>query len=317
MGVVDFISLALATVVWFLICMVLTVIVHEMGHLVGGLISGYRLSGFAVCGVILRRQHGKLGLHRYRMQSLNWGQCFMSGDVDTEPKMLIAGGCVINILLGAVFTILSVLTLSLDEKGVWRLMLLAVPASINMIMGLANLVGGSPTSDGNTLKEVRTEDGKKMYNRSMMITAGLLDGHTYSDMPTELFKYDGNSSLAEEIRMYEYYRKNETCKTAKDYKELVKEYGFSGKQKGFFTEEKETESEIAKAVFKKSEENRVGKLPVDGREFLLMMAKADKDDNYNLVKFEYECPMPGVARSVSKCWDNIKKIRTERSGEHG
>ena len=48
-----------------------------------------------------------------------------------------------------------------------------------------------------------------------------------------------------------------------------------------------------------------------------MMAKADKDDNYNLVKFEYECPMPGVARSVSKCWDNIKKIRTERSGEHG
>lgn len=313
MGIADYISLALVTVVWFLACMILTVVLHEIGHLIGGLLSGYRLSGFAVGGIILRRQNGRFGWHKYPLGSLNWGQCFMYGEEDSSPGMLVTGGCAMNIILGLVFSVIALVTIGLDEKGVWRLMFLAVPASVNMVMGLANLLSGSVTSDGNTLKEVKKDDGKRMYNRTMMITAELLDGKSYSEMKAELFRYSGKSSLAEEIKMYGFYRKFEECNTSNGYKRILKDYGFGGKPEGYFAAEKETESEIARAVFSKTQESHIGKVPADGRELLLMVARDDTDADQVFMDFERKCPMPGLAKSALRCWENIKEIRKERS----
>lgn len=322
MDISDYIALALVTVVWFLFCMVVTVIVHETGHLIGGLISGYRLSGFAVSGVMLRRQEGKLKWKRYSPSCLNWGQCFMfSREINAPPEFLISGGGIMNIFVGAVLTVITILSISLDEKGIWRLMLLAVPASINLVMGIANLTSGSASSDGNTLKEVKGKDGIRMYNRVMMITAELLDGKMYSEMAPELFEYSGSSSLAEELKMYGYYRKFEECHSESVYSELAVKSGFHGKGLGgkFFLDEKRTETELAAAVLSDKDEPYFGKMPAEGRELLLILARHgyNQDADKRLAEFTKKCPMPGLARSASRCWENIKEIRKERFGNYG
>ena len=319
MGIGDCIALAIATVVWFLCCMIVTVLVHETGHLISGLISGYRLSGFAISGFIIRRQDGRLGWHRYSHQSLSWGQCFMyANEINAPPRLLIAGGCIMNIVIGVILSFIAIITISLEGSGVWRLMLLAVPASINIVMGIANLTGGSASSDGNTLKEVKSDEGRRMYNRVMKITAELLDGKMYSEMPASLFEYSGSSSLAEEIRMYGYYRKCEECKDNAGYRELISKFGFNGKPKGqFFLEEKQIESELASAVLSKTEESSLGKVPVDAREVLLMLARCDKNVDEVMARFEKDCPMPGLVKSVARCWGNIKEIRKERYRKNG
>lgn len=251
MSFADIILLGLATVLWFAVCTMLTVLIHETGHLVFGKMSGYRLMGFAVSGLMFR--NGKI--KRYPAKRLSFGQCFMCTDnMDKDPKKLIAGGCIVNLVLGTMLVVFAVLTLGLDsEKGVWRLMLIAVPALINIVMGLTNLFGGSPMSDGNTLKEAREPEGRQMYNRIMMITAHLLDGRAFSEMPEELFTWSGDRytcSLAAELSMYGYYRKFEQLKDFNGFKSLMEQSGFDRKEdkEPIFAEEESLERKLWSCV---------------------------------------------------------------------
>ena len=99
----NIIFLLLAGVISF----VLQIIVHEAGHLVCGLISGYKFVSFRVFDFkIIKDENGKLNF-RYEKIAGTGGQCLMRAPEYVEGKfkykLYLLGGVIFNVLFSIVF----------------------------------------------------------------------------------------------------------------------------------------------------------------------------------------------------------------------
>ena len=102
----NIIFLLLAGVIAF----VLQIIVHEVGHLVCGLISGYKFVSFRVFDFkIIKDENGKLNF-RYEKIAGTGGQCLMRASEYVEGKfkfkLYLLGGVIFNVLFSIVFWII-------------------------------------------------------------------------------------------------------------------------------------------------------------------------------------------------------------------
>ena len=96
----------------FYVSLLLHIILHEAGHLVCGLVSGYKFVSFSVGSLTLIKEKGKLRVKRYGIVGVG-GQCLMS---PPEPagsfypyKLYYLGGSLANFLASAVFLLLFML----------------------------------------------------------------------------------------------------------------------------------------------------------------------------------------------------------------
>ncbi len=92
--------------------MLLQVIIHEAGHLVFGLLTGYRFLSFRVFSLMLVREEEKLRFRRYSLAGTG-GQCLMIPPElrdGTMPVLLYNfGGAILNLVAAALFFALSLL----------------------------------------------------------------------------------------------------------------------------------------------------------------------------------------------------------------
>ena len=80
-------------------------VIHESGHLVFGLLSGYKFISFRVGNVMFIRESGKLRIKLYNIAGTG-GQCLMMPPPWTEnlPTVLYNfGGCIMNFLSAILF----------------------------------------------------------------------------------------------------------------------------------------------------------------------------------------------------------------------
>lgn len=94
------------------LAMLVQIVLHEAGHLVFGLATGYRFRSFQVGGVILLRENGRLRLRVLSVAGMG-GQCLMSPPPDRPPEempfvLYNLGGVLMNLLSAAVFGALVV-----------------------------------------------------------------------------------------------------------------------------------------------------------------------------------------------------------------
>ena len=91
------------------------IILHEAGHLVFGLLSGYKFVSFRVGAVTLIRRNGKYCVKKYRVIGTG-GQCLLTPpDLPLEKMPFFwynAGGVIVNLLLG---TIALAIMLAVDD----------------------------------------------------------------------------------------------------------------------------------------------------------------------------------------------------------
>ena len=89
--------------------LVLQIIIHEAGHLVFGLLTGYRFSSFRIFNLMLVKESGRLRLRKLNIAGTG-GQCLMCPpDLvnGTMPFMLYNfGGAIMNILASLVISLI-------------------------------------------------------------------------------------------------------------------------------------------------------------------------------------------------------------------
>ncbi|MBO4559608.1 MAG: hypothetical protein J5712_05950 [Lachnospiraceae bacterium] len=149
----------------------LTVPIHEIGHLLGGVLTGYRLTSIGILGVYLCRDADGFRLKKRKDAPI--GQCIMYPDrPDRTPVMLIAGGILANLAAGALFTWLGVRAESIDTTAVFL-----SAGGIMAALGILNAVPYSRTNDASTFRDiVRFEGAGKLYNRLMCVYSELENG---------------------------------------------------------------------------------------------------------------------------------------------
>lgn len=165
-------------------------ILHEAGHLVAGLITGYKFVSFRVGSIILiKNKEGKIELKRMTVLGTG-GQCLMCPpDVPTEEcpyKLYHLMGGLTNIIVGLIGLILSIML----PKGMLNFCLFEISAVLGFMLGITNLM---PTkingiqNDGYNLVDLgRNQFAKKALNLVLSLNALITVADSYDDLPEEL-----------------------------------------------------------------------------------------------------------------------------------
>lgn len=197
-------------VIFFYFTMVLHTIIHEGGHLVFGLLTGYRFLSFRVFSFTVVKKDGKTVRKKLKTPGM-MGQCLMiPPEWDENEKYPYAwynlGGGFMNLI-----SCLLVVPLFFFHSP-----LLAWIAGVfifsGVIFALSNLIPmsmGIPNDGKNCLLCKKSRENQKAFYLQLKINAMMSDGVLLKDIPEEMFAVgqDGNlNALFCTIRLMEFCR---------------------------------------------------------------------------------------------------------------
>ena len=189
---IDWVRLSLAiaaAMVSGALAVVIHLILHEAGHLIAGLLTGFRFLSFRVFKYTLVKTDEGLRWKRYHIAGTG-GQCLLElpedQDVETAPWFWYnAGGVLMNLVL----TVLSVLLLKWLNPGMVGFAFLAMMALVGLFMALVNgvpmLVGGVGNDGHNILLLWRHPSSRRYFVHSLQTIGQLSRGVRISDVPRE------------------------------------------------------------------------------------------------------------------------------------
>ncbi len=183
-----------AHIIWILIAVliasILSVVLHEGGHLVAGLLTGYRFVSFRYLNWTLIRRNGRLQWRNYELAGTG-GQCLMAppdrplDQIDT--RWYNAGGVLANILI-AVIAALLIWACDLPH---WLDELLVIMIILGLFIGLGNGIPmkmGGVANDGLNLKQLEKDiPGKQCFCNILEVNARSQEGEPYAAMPERIF----------------------------------------------------------------------------------------------------------------------------------
>lgn len=178
----------LLTVVFLCLSFFLQIILHEGGHLIGGLISGYGFDSFRIGGVLLAKINGKLCL-RWMPIAGTGGQCLMSPP-DCAPEeapyfIYHASGSAMNILSALLHI---PLLFTPGAVRIFAVCMIAVGLYLGILNGFPLRIQGID-NDGMNLKRMKNDPGlRTAVFRQLQINAAHSAGVRLKDMPEDWFE---------------------------------------------------------------------------------------------------------------------------------
>ena len=161
------------------------VLFHEGGHLIAGLLTGYRFVSLRVASLMLIRQNGKYRLARYSLAGTG-GQCLMAPpplvNGDYPYTLYHLGGVLMNLLCA----LIAALCLWRFGFSAWWLGTLVG----GLYLGLTNGIPMQATVDNdgrNALRGRRDEAVRAGFYRQLQMNAALADGKRLRDLPDAWF----------------------------------------------------------------------------------------------------------------------------------
>lgn len=197
-----FVPYVLVMLVSMYVAIFLQTVIHEAGHLVFGLLSGYSFSSFRIMSFMLLKENGKMVWRRLSLAGTA-GQCLMSppdlvnGDIPVTLYNL--GGCIMNLIASALFAAFSYAAGSLP--------LLRVFFGMNAILGIGfALTNGIPLhlgtvdNDGRNALSLRSDpEARRAFWVQLKVNEQIARGVRLKDMPEEWFAVPDDAALGNSL----------------------------------------------------------------------------------------------------------------------
>lgn len=201
---VDFVVPILHAFAAMALAIVLHIILHEGGHLLMGLATGYRFSSFRIASIAFVRKDGQIRVRRYKLAGTG-GQCLM-----LPPEMPVeqvpffwynAGGVIMNVVF-ALFPLVLLMKCNLTVWwSSWCIMMVIVGLSLAVLNGIPMRLGGMQNDGMNILILFRTPEKRKDFVRQLQIAVTATEGKRTSEMPAEWFDCDSVDDYRELLRL--------------------------------------------------------------------------------------------------------------------
>lgn len=173
-----------------LLAAILNIIIHEAGHLVAGLLTGYKFVSFRFFNWTLIRKDGRLLWRNFELEGTG-GQCLMAPpdkpleEIDT--RWYNAGGVLAQIII----TLLSIVLIWALDLPEWLDILLGMMALFGIYGVLTNGIpmklGGVANDGFNLLQLEKDLAAKQSFCNVLELNALNQAGKTYGEMPDRLF----------------------------------------------------------------------------------------------------------------------------------
>lgn len=175
--------------VWLFVAVIINIIIHEAGHLILGLLTGYRFVSFRIFKFTLTRENGHFHWKRYHISGTG-GQCIMDLPENQEPDhapwfWYNAGGVLLNLAV----VVLSVVMLRLFHPGIvmmsFWLMMAVVALYMAVVNGIPMSVGGVSNDARNILLLWRHPEMKRFFVYALQIVGQQSRGVRLKDLKSE------------------------------------------------------------------------------------------------------------------------------------
>ena len=202
------------------------IIVHELGHLIFGLLTGYEFVSFRIGNIILIKKDNGLKFKKYSLMGTG-GQCLMTYpeyDEDHFPFVLYnLGGIIVNFLLALIFILIYILN---KPQGLFSFFCLMM-----IIVGIANvLLNGIPfkndyvSNDGyNTMIFMKDKKALKTFYSILKIAEYQSKDIALSKMPQELFELADDADTHNSFNAHIVFCKENICMEKNEF-DKAKEY---------------------------------------------------------------------------------------------
>ena len=177
-------------VVSLVICFLLMIIVHELGHLICGWASGYTFGFFKLGSLSWFTEDNEIKFKRSKNFAV--GQCAMTPpETEAEFKFLLynLGGALFNFLTGLVMILLWYIL----PSGHLLRNFAMIGIGINLLFGIINLIPMPSTgNDGaNIVEASKSTDGKRAFYLIMYINGQLMKGKRIKELNEETIRVYG------------------------------------------------------------------------------------------------------------------------------
>lgn len=169
------------------IMLLLQIIVHEAGHLAGGLLSGYKFLSFRVGSFMILKRDGRFHIKRFSLAGTG-GQCLLIPPQwqgkDTPYILYNLGGPLINIIIGTAAVILYFFA-----TDVWTKYVLLAIAVSGLAIGLLNgipLNAAGINNDGSNIRSIaKDEKALRAFWIIMKVNQFQTEGRRMKDISDE------------------------------------------------------------------------------------------------------------------------------------
>lgn len=202
--VLEMVGIFAGSIVCTLVAFVLQIVLHEGGHLLFGLLSGYRFVSFRIFNWTLIRREGKFRLKRFGIAGTG-GQCLMLPPDKPLEEIPVAlyhwGGVIANL---SVALLAFGVWLAVEEPSPLLAQFLVMMCFAGVLLGLLN---GIPfkrgiTNDAANVRLMRKfPKSKQAMMVQLRVNACAQEGIRIKDMPEEWFDWEGDIDYGEPMQL--------------------------------------------------------------------------------------------------------------------
>ena len=169
----------------------LDIIIHESGHLVFGLLTGYRYSSFRIGSLMLIKEDGKMKWKKLSLAGTG-GQCLMVPPAMQDGKIPYVlynlGGSIFNVVFGGLFLGIYLVMPDVQYVSLFFLMT-AVMGFASALMNGIPLQMGAVNNDGyNAISLGKDKEALYSFWIQMKANEQIARGVRVKDMPDEWFE---------------------------------------------------------------------------------------------------------------------------------
>lgn len=201
-------------IIFMVISLITHLIFHEGGHLIFGLMSGYKFVSFRIFNFTIVKVKNKIMIKKFNVPG-TLGQCLLKpcdyNNGDFPYKLYNLGGVICNILLSFIGIIL-ICTLNMDIYLYTYIVSFSIIGIIIAIQNGIPMNANGIGNDGyNLLNISKNQNSKKGFWVSLEVNALESEGTRIKDMPIEWFKTEENEksdsimSISLKILLANYY----------------------------------------------------------------------------------------------------------------
>ena len=187
----------------YLIFLFLSIPLHETGHLIGGLLSGYKFSSFRLFSFVWVIEDHRL-ICKHSKNSMIAGQCLMTPVEDEKNFKYILynlGGGLVNCLCGVLWIVLLIL---FYHNQILRPIFVGAISS-NLLMGILSLVPFTliiPNDGMNLLTAGKSKSAKHGLYCMLKQNEMLMKEMRYRDMDMNIFQVDSDADMSSYLAVF-------------------------------------------------------------------------------------------------------------------
>ncbi|MBO4819224.1 MAG: M50 family metallopeptidase [Firmicutes bacterium] len=178
------------------------VIIHESGHMVFGLLTGYKLVSFRIFSFVWIRSEGKVRFKRMSVPGTA-GQCLMSPPDLVDGRMPVflynLGGALMNLVFSIIFFCLSRITLQYYFLSVFLKTVALIGVSTALTNGIPMHLGTITNDGANALLLKKDKDATRAFWIQLKINEQIANGIRLRYMPEEWFEVPSDEAMENSI----------------------------------------------------------------------------------------------------------------------